>query len=155
LGFNFGYLSHITLSIAVMIGACISAGLSFDVLGFLFFLYMLLGAVLVQAAFLIFSSAFSFFLINQNPIFDIINAFKNFVNYPLHIYPAILQFMLTFVVPVAFINFYPAAAILGKNPGTAFPIEPAAIVPVIGMMLFTLSVMFWNRALKKYQSTGS
>jgi ABC-2 type transport system permease protein len=155
MGFNFGYLSHITLSIVVMIAASVRAGLRFDFLGFLFFLYMLLGAVMVQAAFLIFSSAFSFFLINYNPVFNIIESFKSFVNYPLHIYPALLQFVLTFVVPIAFINFYPAAAILGKNPGTVFPVEPAAAAPVIGMILFVLSIMFWNWALSKYQSTGS
>jgi ABC-2 type transport system permease protein len=82
MGFNLGYVSHVTLSIAVMIFATIRAGVNVTILWILLCVGMLLGAILVQGAFLIFTSAFSFFLINENPFFDILWTLKNFTNYP-------------------------------------------------------------------------
>jgi ABC-2 type transport system permease protein len=154
-GFNFGYVSHVTLSVPVMIFAGIRAGITLTPLGVIVLLAMLTGAVLVQAAFLIFTSAFSFLLINDNPAFDLLWAFKQFTDYPLPIYPVFLQVILTFVLPMAFMNFYPAAAVLGKDPGTPFPAGLAYMTPLAGVILFVLSILFWNWALSKYQSTGS
>lgn len=155
MGFNFGYVSHVTLSVAVMIFAAIRAGLRITPFSALVFLLMLAGAILVQAAFLIFCSAFAFIFINDNPVFDLLWSIKRFTNYPLPIYPALLQGFLTFVVPVAFMSFYPAAAILSKENGTPFHPALAYASPLAGIILFVLSILFWNWALSKYQSTGS
>ena len=155
MGFNFGYVSHVTLSIAVMIFAAIRVGLRPGFFLAIVFAGMLLGAILVQAAFLIFTSAFSFFLINENPVHDLLWAVKHFTNYPIRIYPVILQIFLTFVVPVAFMNFYPASAILGKDSGPPFPAHLGYFSPLAGILLFILSLLFWNWALSKYQSTGT
>ena len=155
MGFNFGYVSHVTLSAAVMIFAGIRVGLPLSPYTVIVFLLMLTGAVLVQAAILIFSSAFSFLFINDNPVLDLLWTFKQFTDYPLPIYPVFLQILLTFILPLAFINFYPAAAVLGKDPGTPFPAALAYMTPLVGAILFVLSILFWNWALSKYQSTGS
>jgi ABC-2 type transport system permease protein len=155
MGFNFGYVSHITLSLAVMIFAAFRVGLVLTPLGVLTFFGMLLGAVLVQAAFLIFPSAFSFLLINDNPVFSLFWASKEFIHYPLPIYPVVLQVLLTFVLPFAFMNFYPASVILGKETGVPFPAWLGYTTPLVGIILLVLSILFWNWALKKYQSTGT
>lgn len=153
-GFNFGYVSHISLSIVVMVIASVNVGLSFSPLAVLTFLAMLCGAVLVQAAFLIAVSSASFFLIHENPLFDLSYTIQKFTQYPIAIYPLFLQIVLTFVLPVAFMNFYPASAILGKD-GGAFALVLSYWTPLVGIILFVLSVLLWNWALSKYQSTGS
>lgn len=155
MGFNFGYVSHVTLSVAVMIFAAVKVGVTFNPFSILIFVLMLTGAVLVQAAFLIAVSAFSFFFINGNPVFGLLWSFKNFTHYPLPIYPLLLQGFLTFVLPFAFMNFYPAAAILGKKDGVPFTPVLAYFSPLAGIVFFVLSIVFWNWALSKYQSTGS
>jgi ABC-2 type transport system permease protein len=155
MGFNFGYLSHITLSAGVMIYALVSTGFTPSLLSILVFTGVLTGAVLVQSAFLITASAFSFFLINENPVFELVWNIKVFTNYPLRIYPLFLQIFLTFIVPVAFMNFYPASAVLGKEMPFSFPVHLGYLSPLAGIILFVLSVLFWNRALSKYQSTGT
>lgn len=155
LGFNFGYVSHVTLSVGVMVFAAVRVGLKITPFSALIFILMLAGAVLVQAAFLIAASAFAFLVINENPVFDLLWAFKNFTNYPLPIYPVLLQGFLTFVLPLAFMSFYPAAVILAKGSGIPFHPVVGYVSPLAGIVLFSLSVLFWNRALTKYQSTGS
>ena len=155
MGFSFGYTSHITLSTGVLIFAAIRAGLHFTFFSALLFALMLIGAVLVQAAFLIAVSALSFLFTSENPAFDLLWAMKNFTNYPLPIYPALLQVFLTFVLPLSFMSFYPSAAILGKGSETPFHPALGYLSPLAGIILFGLSLLFWNWALKKYQSTGS
>jgi ABC-2 type transport system permease protein len=155
MGFNFGYVSHVTLSLGVLVFAGLRTGLDLTVPRVLLFAAMLMGATLTQGAFLIGISALSFFLVNENPFFDIFWTIKHFINYPLHIYPALLQVLFTFVVPLAFMNFYPAVALLGKDPGTVFPIQAAIGTPLAGLLLFAGSIVFWNRALSAYQSTGT
>jgi ABC-2 type transport system permease protein len=153
-GFNFGYVSHISLSIVVMVMASVNVGLPWSPFAALTFLAMLIGAILVQAAFLIAVSSASFFLVNENPLFELSYTIQKFTQYPIAIYPLFLQIVLTFILPAAFMNFYPASAILGKNSGTFAP-TLSLWTPLVGIILFTLSVLLWNWALSKYQSTGS
>jgi ABC-2 type transport system permease protein len=155
MGFNFAYVSHVSLSIAVMIFAVIRVGIAITPLSVLIFILMIIGATLIQAAILIAVSALSFFFVNENPVFGLVWTFKNFIHYPLSIFPLIIQALFTFVLPLAFINFYPSAAILGK--GDSIPFTPllAYLSPLAGVVFFVLSIVFWNWALSKYQSTGS
>jgi ABC-2 type transport system permease protein len=155
MGFNFAYVSHVTLSVGVMFFASIRAGLEPSLFLALTFAGMIIGAALVQAAFLIAASAFSFFLVNENPVFELLWTVKSFTNYPLRIYPVFLQVFLTFVVPIAFMNFYPASAILGKGTPFSFPVHLGYFSPLTGIVLFILSILFWNWALSRYQSTGT
>jgi len=154
-GFNLGYLSHVTLSSGVMIYALVSTGFEPSFFSILTFIGVLMGAVLTQSAFLIAASAFSFFLVNENPLFELLWNIKTFTNYPIKIYPLFLQVFLTFIVPVAFMNFYPASAVMGKEMPFAFPVHLGFLSPLAGIILFVLSILLWNWALSKYQSTGT
>ncbi|MDR2618748.1 MAG: ABC-2 family transporter protein [Treponema sp.] len=154
-GFNFGYLSHITLSTAVMIFSLKTLGIVFSPASAFVFLALLLGAALIQASLLIFGSAWSFFTVNENPAMRLIWTLKDFINYPLPIYPGAMQVFLTFIVPMGFLNYYPGAVVLGKSGGGLFPPGLGYLTPFVGIAVFILSIRFWNWALSKYQSTGT
>jgi ABC-2 type transport system permease protein len=155
LGFNVGYVSHISLSIGIMIFASLRVGLSFSLLGALTFIGMLLGAILVQASVLIAVSATSFFVVTDNPAFELSFNIKRFTQYPINIYPVFLQILLTCVLPIAFMDFYPASAILHKDNAMLFPAELSFFTPAVGLALFVLSLRWWNYALSQYQSSGT
>ena len=74
-----------------------------------------------------------------------------FVRYPLEIYNPVIIFFLTFVVPLGFINYYPAEIFLGK----ALYLQFALLAPVIGVISLVISYSFWKFGLKNYASTGS
>ena len=154
-GFNFGYLSHITLSTAVMIFSLKNLGLVLSPASALLFLVLLLGAALIQASLLIFGSAWSFFTVKDNPAMGLMWTLKGFINYPLPIYPRALQGFLTFIVPMGFLNYYPGAVLLRKSEGGLFPPALGYLTPFMGAAVFVLSIRFWNWALSKYQSTGT
>ncbi len=155
-GFNSGYVSHFTLSLAIVLYALIKLGFRFDAAGVLRLLLMVMGAALVQAAGLIAASVMSFFTVNGNPVLDfLLFKIKKFTNYPITVFPYGIQFILTFLLPYAFINFYPASMLLGKTVPEGFPAVLPYLTPVVGMLCFALSVSLWCFGLRHYKSTGS
>jgi len=155
-GFNTGYLGHFVLSLAVMIVSLnvLELQLSAGMIGYL--IVMILGGALIQAAVLLLSSTASFFMINDNPILGfLLFDMKSFIDYPIVIFPKTLQLILTFVLPYAFINFYPAAFLFGKELPAGFPEILKYMTPVVGLILFGIALLVWNWGLSKYKSTGS
>ena len=75
--------------------------------------------------------------------------------YPMSIYPYFLQLILTFLIPVAFISFYPACEFLGQNSRFEIPLGMSVLTPVIGVFLFIVANLVFNYGLKKYESAGS
>jgi len=71
------------------------------------------------------------------------------------IYPHFIQFVLTFIVPIAFISFYPVCEILGKSGQIVFPVSVSVCTPIIGIIMFILAITIFNLGLKNYESAGS
>jgi ABC-2 type transport system permease protein len=156
LGINTGYISHITLSVAVIIFALINSRFVFTVANIINLLFVIIGSTLIQSASLIASSVLSFFILNENPLLDfLVFNFKEFINYPITIYPRIIQVLLTFIIPFAYINYYPASFLLGKDIPDGFPFILRYLTFFVGILCFLLSIVLWNWGLKHYKSTGS
>ncbi len=152
-GFNFGYIGHAVLSVSVMIFAVSQLGTKVSIVNLIL---LLICAALLQSAFLILSSSFCFVTVNQNPVFDfILWNFKSFTNYPITIYGTAIQFLLTFILPFAFMNFYPSLILLDKASSSPFAAWLPYISSFVGIAVFILSIRIWNYGLAKYQSSGS
>ena len=90
-------------------------------------------------------------------------AFPNFVNnvmelakFPTTIYGLLVQTFLTFVLPFAFISYYPALALLGRHTdATAFPAWLAYVSPVAGPAVALGASFVWRRGLARYQGVGN
>lgn len=77
------------------------------------------------------------------------------IAYPMHIYPAGLRHIFTFIVPAMFLNYAPALYFLGKTDPHGLPVWTAFLAPLVGVGTLTLALAFWRLGLKHYQSTGS
>jgi ABC-2 type transport system permease protein len=75
--------------------------------------------------------------------------------YPLTIYPAEAVKALTFVVPVAFVNWYPALFILGRRDPFGLPAALQLSSPVAALVLCVLAAVAWRAGVRRYRSTGS
>ncbi len=72
--------------------------------------------------------------------------------YPISIYRPWLRRLFTFIVPLAFINYYPSLAILGRPGG--YPLLNW-IAPMIGVLFLVVSFQVWKIGVRHYCSTGS
>jgi len=75
-------------------------------------------------------------------------------NYPLNILPIGVQLALTYLVPIAFIAYLPAAAITGQTATTAVPAVLAYAAPLVGVAGYALSRWIWARCLDRYEGAN-
>jgi ABC-2 type transport system permease protein len=77
-----------------------------------------------------------------------------FGNYPLKILPVTARSLLTFVLPVAFIAYLPAAVITGQVAGSGVPRWLALGSPAAGLTLYLGTRQVWSWSLRHYHSAG-
>jgi ABC-2 type transport system permease protein len=77
-----------------------------------------------------------------------------FGNYPFSILPLAVRAALTYLLPVAFVAYLPAAVLTGRVASTGVPAWLAYASPAIGPLLYVLARYAWYRALRHYESIG-
>ena len=115
---------------------------------------VILCSIIMQAALIILIYDVCFFTVRGHTIADTIGNFRAFAQWPISIYDTALRILLTFVIPVAFINYYPAGMFLDR--AEYIPLRPlVAASPLVAIGLLAFSIWFWHRGINSYQSTGS
>jgi ABC-2 type transport system permease protein len=74
--------------------------------------------------------------------------------FPMSIYRYWFRNLFTFVIPLAFVNYFPALTLLGKADPNGAPGILSHIAPAIGPLFLLLTAAFWKFGVKHYQSTG-
>jgi len=149
--FNVSGLNEILLGSAVMIYAGMKLGLTFGVVDFLVLIVLAPSAALVYTGVFLGITAVSFWHEDKMglapPVYNIIR----FSRYPMTIYSLPVRVFLTFVLPFAWVAFYPATWFVGglQNPWLALLTLP------VGVIVFSGAVLIWHRGAAKYASTGS
>jgi ABC-2 type transport system permease protein len=119
-----------------------------DVLLLVFF--ALCGAVIYLSVFL-FLSTFSFWFEDRIGIHPPFWNLLAFGRYPLSIYSAYVQFVLSWIIPFGFATFYPASRLLGRPEFRVY----ALLVPLVTAAVFAVAATSWRLGLRRYSSTGS
>lgn len=78
-----------------------------------------------------------------------------FGNYPLHILPGLVRDALTFVLPLAFVAYLPAAVLTGHLDTLAVPGWLAIGAPLVGLVAYVASRKLWAVSLRHYKGMGS
>jgi ABC-2 type transport system permease protein len=154
--FGHFFLGDIIIAIGMLVFCFHRLGLHPDFGTFVGFLAVLIGATLVQAAFIVISGSTCFWLVRSRSVMSLVLfGVRSFADYPISIYGKALRVALTFVIPYAFVNFYPSQLILDRSEDSLFaPWLPYA-TPFVGLLLFALAYRMWNAGLNRYQGTGS
>ncbi|MFJ9085800.1 ABC transporter permease [Streptomyces sp. NPDC102384] len=79
---------------------------------------------------------------------------STFGNYPLSILPDPVRGFFTFVIPVAFISYFPASVLTGHSTESRVPYFVVIGSPVVGLCLFIGARLLWVRGLRSYQGIG-
>jgi ABC-2 type transport system permease protein len=81
---------------------------------------------------------------------------QEFSRYPISIYQRGVRVALTFVLPFAFMNYFPATYLLHKSED-GLQLNPAIglLTPVVGALCVGIAYAFWRVGIDRYQGTGS
>ncbi|MBI3793845.1 MAG: ABC-2 family transporter protein [Nitrospinae bacterium] len=117
---------------------------------------VIFGGVLIQGGIRLAVTAVAFWTLkNESLVHTVVFSGKEFVVYPITIYNDGIRFFLTFIFPLAFVNFYPAQYFLDKRGETLFHPALQGLTPLVGVIVFSLSLWAWKAGVDHYQSSGS
>lgn len=81
----------------------------------------------------------------------LIQNFCDFAKFPLTLYNHLMQFVLTWLLPFAFVSYYPGLVLLdraGASPWLAYA------TPLSGPFMLLVAYTVWRVGIKRYQGTG-
>jgi ABC-2 type transport system permease protein len=121
----------------------------------LFLASAIVGAVLLEAGVQMIAASFLLRSPGTRVVFFFIDElFGTFGNYPLTILPWLLQGLLTFVLPLAFLAYFPVAVVLDLPPRTGFLSLLAHVAPLVGFGVFFAARRVWAHNLRAFVSVG-
>ena len=103
-----------------------------------------------MAAINLIAATSAFWTVNSHILMESVSSISEFALYPIMIYPKFIGFLLTWILPYAFVSFYPANYFLHK--GLAIY---SLFSPLVAVILWIIALKVWKFGLKNYTSTGS
>lgn len=146
---GFGTLA---LGLAILSGASAELGFAWTPARLLFLTETVLASTVLIGSVHYATNCVAFWNAGASSAFPFLVAHcSEFAKFPTSVYGRFLQIALTWVLPLAFVSYYPGATLLGRpevSPwlGYATPLAALAIALVAGLI--------WRLGLRRYQGTG-
>jgi ABC-2 type transport system permease protein len=149
--FDIKGLGQLAFGVGTLVYAWNILEIPFTILVFIKLLIGLISASLFMIAIVNFSAACCFWFINSGYVMVLTNKFKDYARYPITIFSGVFRVIFTFVIPIAFMAYYPSLEFLeGKDPEFL-----TYFTPIYGILFFYLSYLAWIAGAKRYSGTGS
>lgn len=149
--FNLESFGTFLLGLGLVIYSSTELSISFSFLDVLWMIISVLSSSVILLAVFVIVSSLSFHFEDRlgisAPIFNLIN----FGRYPITIYNKILQFLLCWVIPFAFIAFFPATYFLKKEEFYFY----CALTPLVAIVFSFIARFFWRLGVSRYTSVGN
>ena len=149
--FDIKGLGQLAFGLVTLIYSWIKIGLGFTPLMLLKMIVFLITASLIMIALQNAAAATCFWIQNSFYVLDLAYRFRDYAKYPITIFSSVFRFIFTFLMPIAFIAYYPSLVILRPD---KVPIL-SWLSPVIGIAFFWVSYKIWMHGAKNYSGTGS
>lgn len=149
--FDLKGISQVAIGVVVLVSASARLDLEWDVVSVLLLVGVLIGASLVQIGIIVTAASMAFWMTDSWPVLSFAWRLREFAPYPITIMSGFMRILLTYVLPVAFIAFYPASTFVrsGDVPWQA------AIAPLVGVAAFLGSYRVWRAGTDRWSGTGS
>jgi len=153
--FDVGAFGQLLFSIAAVTLAYIQLNLHWPIWKWGVFLSAVIGGTFIQGGILVLISAIAFWTTRSERFYWVVMfPAKSMMNYPLSLYPRALQWVVTFILPFAFVNYLPALLLLDKTHPSISPYW-GAFSFAVGLVFFGICYRIWMMGLNRYKSAGS
>ena len=149
-------IGHGTLGILLFVISAGGVGIQWNLPTILYYIGAIIGGVLIQGGIFIIFSALSFYFVETGSIREIFYwKMRKFAGYPISIYNKLIQTIMIYVVPFAFVNYFPAQYLLRKDDMALYNEVYMYLAPVVGVVIYVIAYIFWRISVKRYTSTGN
>lgn len=120
-----------------------------------FLSWTILGGALFFAGLFVIEATFAFWTVES---LEVVNIFTYggayMASYPMNIFAEWMRNFFIFILPLAFVNFYPALYLLGKADPFGLPRSMPFLAFPLCSSVFLVGMAFWRLGVRHYQSTG-
>jgi len=110
------------------------------------------GTIAVFLGLVVLQATSAFWTIESLEVWNAFTYGGNYASqYPMAIYRAWFRRFFTAIVPLALTSYYPARAILGRDPLDIWHV----VAPLAGPVFFAISLLAWRVGVRHHASTGS
>ncbi len=136
--------------------AASSADVDFSPVHVLYLVAAVIGGALAEGAFVLATSSLGFRFLQIWAVMGLVDSvYLMFGSYPIRIFGSTASWLLTWVVPVAFVAYIPSSVMLGRTSGLSLSPAVAWAAPAVGLAFFAVAYAIWFRQLRGYQSVGA
>lgn len=151
--FNLVGVSDLIPGIIIFIYGSCKIQFQFNFTNNLLLFCTLMGALLIRGGIWIICGSLSFWSKTPTQFVNLTQElFDRVTMYPLTMYPKFLQNIFTFIIPLAWISFFPTKQLLNMN---SLPINLAIITLGVGITIFFISLNIMKFGLRQYESSGN
>lgn len=117
----------------------------------------IIGGAGIDAAVQLAIATLSFWVVRIDALRWVVMSLENdFTRFPLTIYNRAVRIVLGYVVPFAFMNYFPATVLLRKSAdGAVFNPTLGWLTPLVAAAWVGAAYLYWRAGLDRYQGTGS
>ncbi|MFD5781197.1 ABC transporter permease [Streptomyces sp. NPDC126933] len=149
-------LGRVLQGLLVLVYALVALDIDWTAVRVLLVPMMLLSGAAIFAAVFVAGAAFQFWAQDAS---EVQNSFTyggtTLLQYPPTVFAKDLVRGVTFLVPLAFVNWMPALYVLGREDPLGLPDFVAFLPPVVAVVCCALAGVAWRLGLRSYRSTGS
>jgi ABC-2 type transport system permease protein len=149
-------LGRLLQALAVLILASSLVPIDWDAAAVATAVWAVAGGVALFAGILVLQATLAFWTVESLEIVNVLTyGAVQAAQYPLNIYAAWFRRLLTFVMPLACVAYYPVLAILKRPDPLGAPDWLLPLTPVAGFAFLAVSFLAWRAGIARYASTGS
>lgn len=142
--------------ICVFVYGCIQVGFVWTPVKVISIIVMLIGATLIRGGIYIMLGTTSFF--TKSPM-DFGQYTQEIVDkttmYPISMYPESMQFVLTYIIPIGWVSFYPISGLLGIEGAKYTGLSASCMTLIVGLVVMVVAGLFFRLGLSNYESAGN
>jgi ABC-2 type transport system permease protein len=154
--FTIRRIGKILIGLSILVWALKINNIQWTPIKYLYLPLIIISQICFFGGLFIIGSAITFWTVESIEVVNIFTYGGSYIiSYPMHIYPDLLRRFFTYIIPAAFLNYYPALYLLGKpDPFNLLNIA-RFLSPLIGLCMLCLALIFWHIGIRQYQSTGT
>lgn len=143
--------SRLIQAIIVLVIALVKLDISWNITRVLCLIFMLIAGILVFFGLFLLAASYCFVTIQGLEVRNVFtDGGKQMAQYPIGVFKKGFVFFFTFIIPYAFVNYYPLLYFVGKSDKSYY-----AFSPLILFLYMIPCIWIFYRGVKRYGSVGS
>lgn len=152
----FAAVGHGGLGITLFLISAGKVGIQWNLYNAIYYIFVVAGGVLIQGAVFLILAALNIYLLETNSLKELLYwNMRKFAGYPISIFHKAIQFIMIYVMPFAFVNYFPAQYLLRKSDMAQYPEIFLYLTPAVGIGMYLLAYLFWRFSIRYYKSSGN